>query len=107
MEFADILIIKTTVGSREKALSIQEMLVSKKVAACILIHPIDAAYWWDSKVTFDIEYQLTIKSLVRKKEQCISLLLEVHPYDVPMIVIDTEMANKAYVSWMEDVLQHH
>ncbi|WP_299676206.1 divalent-cation tolerance protein CutA [uncultured Dokdonia sp.] len=97
-------IVLTTSDSDEETKKIANILLEKKLAACIQVSKIESYYTWENKINVDNENLLSIKSKKEdylKIEKCIK---EVHSYDVPEIVqIPIVNGAESYLSWINDV----
>ena len=98
--------IVTTVGSQEKAREISQYLLANRLVACAQIQgPVESHYWWEGKMTQDIEWVCTFKSSYKLLEKVKSGIKEKHPYEVPEIIafksIDTDLP---YLQWLNDVI---
>jgi periplasmic divalent cation tolerance protein len=96
--------VSTTVEKREDAGTITEIVVSRRLAACVqVVGPIRSTYWWRGKIE-DAEEWLclmkTRKKLYRKLEEAIK---SVHPYEEPEIIaIPIVEGSEGYLRWIEE-----
>ncbi|MEA3354256.1 MAG: divalent-cation tolerance protein CutA [Campylobacterota bacterium] len=79
-------IVNTTCSSKKEAKKIADILLSKKLAACIQISKIDSFYIWENKRCEDKEYLLTIKTKKENYKQIKRKIKENHSYDLPEII---------------------
>ena len=56
-------VILTTAGSQEEADRLAEMLVTRRLAACVQITAITSWYAWQGEVNHEPEYLLLIKTV--------------------------------------------
>jgi periplasmic divalent cation tolerance protein len=80
------IIIQTTYPTKEEGKKLAEILIRKKLAACVQITKIDSVYSWDDRICEDKEYILNIKT---KKENYPLIEREIkenHSYDLPEII---------------------
>ncbi|WP_041082485.1 divalent-cation tolerance protein CutA [Thermotoga profunda] len=95
-------IIYTTFPNREKALEICKNLLSEKLIACFNIFQVDSGYWWDGKISQDIEFAAILKTSKLKEQGVFKRLKELHPYSVPAIFsVETENVDMDYKQWLE------
>ncbi len=95
--------ILTTCGSQEEAERIAEVLVSRRVAACVQVSNIHSTYRWEGKVHKDAEYLLLIKTQARLYEKVEAAILENHSYEVPEIIqLPITQGSKNYLEWLEE-----
>ena len=90
----------------EKAGTIAETLVEERLAACVNVLPgVRSTYRWKGKVEHDAETTLLVKTSVRTLERCVARLRELHPYEVPEIVVvtpDVAASFQPYVRWVRE-----
>ena len=60
-------------------------------------------YRWEGKIEESTEHQLVMKTSLARVKPLKKRLVELHPYDVPEIVILTGTAARAYADWVDDV----
>ncbi len=88
----------------ERAADIARTLVEESLAACVNINPeIRSFYVWDGAVCDDAESTLIIKVAEKRVDALRKRILELHPYDVPEVLvlpIDTEASHGPYVEWV-------
>ena len=79
-------IVLSTTDSEEEALKITNILLEKRVAACVQMNPIVSHYRWKGKIERADEIRLLIKTTDENYPQVETLIRENHSYDVPQIV---------------------
>jgi len=103
-------IILTTLPDAEAAEKLAELLVKRRLAACVNIIPgVRSIYFWQGEMVRDSELKLFIKTCSARAaaaEQCIR---ENHPYTVPEITTlgltgDVAMQPE-YWRWLTEYLQ--
>jgi periplasmic divalent cation tolerance protein len=98
------IMVSTTVEKREDARRITEIVVSRRLAACVqVVGPIGSTYWWKGKIE-DAEEWLclmkTRKELYGKLEDAIK---SVHPYEEPEIIaLPIVGGSEGYLRWIEE-----
>ena len=97
-----MLIIFTTVDSREKAGELAKALLEERLAACISYWEVSSKYWWNSAIEEAQEYVLKIKTVEEVKERLVERLRALHPYEVPEIVIVKAEAEGEYGKWLRN-----
>lgn len=78
-------------------------LVGERLAACVNLLPVRSIYRWDGAVQNDAETTMLIKVSADGVERLVASLKELHPYDVPEIVVldvDAGASLGAYVDWV-------
>jgi len=82
-----IILLYTTVPSKEVALQIARSLLEKKLIACANIPAITSMYQWKDAIENSDEFVLLAKSTSELKEQLIKELKNLHPYETPAIFL--------------------
>jgi len=97
------IIIQTTTGNKKEAKKLAQLLITKKLAACIQISKINSFYTWENKLCMDKERLLSIKTKQEHYEKIENLIKENHSYDTPEI-ISYELTNlsKEYAFFLEE-----
>lgn len=78
-------------------------LVERQVAACVNILPtVRSIYRWEGKLESSPECLLLIKTDETKLDTLESVVLELHPYDVPeFVAVKTHKVSAAYDAWLK------
>jgi periplasmic divalent cation tolerance protein len=99
---AEYIEVHTTIDSREAAQKIAEILVSRRLAACVQVSgPITSTYWWQGKMEQAEEWLCTAKTRRELYDQLEQTIREVHSYDVPEILAVKVVAGNAdYLNWL-------
>ena len=96
-------VILTTTGSADEAQRLAEVLVSRKLAACVQTVPIASTYRWKEELQHDQEFLLLIKTASTLYARVEAAILEVHSYEVPEIVqLPIARGLPAYLTWISD-----
>lgn len=101
---SDCLQVLTTAGSEEEAGRIGELLVARKLAACVqVVGPITSRYRWQGAVEKAREWQCLVKTTAAAYEAVEAAIREVHSYDEPEIIATPIVAGSAgYLAWVEE-----
>lgn len=101
------IIVTTTCETVEDAQRLAQLILEKRLAACVQISsPIRSFYWWQGEIAADGEFLVTMKSERRIFERIASTIKEHHPYDVPEIVATEIVAiDKDYLAWLAEELR--
>jgi len=97
-----ILIIITSVDSREQAEYICKTLLQAKLAACIQQTHGVSHYQWQGKLEVADEYYLHIKTSPARKQEVIAWLEQHHPYETPEIITLNAQASRKYSAWLHN-----
>lgn len=98
-----LIIVQTTVASRDDAEKLSQELVTRRLAACVQIASIHSTYRWAGEVQTGAEFRLDIKTTAARQADLLKGLEQLHPYEVPeILVIPTTAAGEGYAKWVED-----
>ena len=103
----DKLLILTTTGTDSEAKKIAQMLVERRLAACVNIVPkIQSFYRWEGKPESAEEYLLIVKTTRDNETEVQAAIRELHSYDLPeCISIPIEGGSSEYLKWITDSLK--
>jgi periplasmic divalent cation tolerance protein len=104
MRVSDCVQVLTTVGSEEEAGRIGELLVERRLAACVqVVGPVVSRYRWQGAVEEAREWQCLAKTTRAAYEAVQAAIREVHSYDEPEIIATPIVAGSAgYLAWIEE-----
>ena len=93
---------ETTTGARDDAERLAREIVARRLAACAqIIGPIRSVYRWQGAVQNDEEYLVLFKTRAAVAEQFKRELAELHPYDVPEILLfEIRDGGRSYLDWL-------
>jgi periplasmic divalent cation tolerance protein len=76
--------------------------VTERLAACVnILPPMPSIYRWEGSVEVVNEHQLVIKTMAARVERLKQRLNELHPYDVPeILVLPLSDGAPAYLEWL-------
>jgi len=96
------IVILITASSSEEAHKIAEVLLNQRKAACVNIVPgVSSLFWWQDKLDSAQESLLIVKTKASLLPEVISLVKEVHSYDVPEIIaLPIIGGNQDYLEWI-------
>ncbi len=96
-------VILTTAGSQEEASRLAEMLISRRLAACVQIANILSCYRWKGAVTKEAEFLLLIKTAAHLYPAVEAAIVENHSYEVPEVVqLPIEQGLDRYLGWISE-----
>jgi periplasmic divalent cation tolerance protein len=86
----------------EVAERIANTLVEEKLATCVnIVGSVISIYRWEGQVERATEALLLVKGTAEQTEPMISRVREIHPYEVPEILVtDIVAGNKDYLDWL-------
>jgi periplasmic divalent cation tolerance protein len=94
----------TALGAPSDAERIARALVEERLAACVNVVPgVLSIYRWKGNVEQEAELILVIKTLGEKVEALNARLVELHPYELPeVVVIPIAGGHAPYLAWLEE-----
>lgn len=98
----------TTVADSSQAERLARALVERHLAACVsLSAPVTSVYPWQGRIESEAEISLTIKTAPTCLAALKAALAELHPYDVPeLLVLPVVDGSEAYLDWARDWINH-
>lgn len=102
MATVEILVVLSTFADEEGAAQVGRQLVEDELVACAQIESagLRSIYGWQGVVQDEREFLLRLKSAPERRAALMERLAELHPYDVPQIVVATAQASAAYGRWV-------
>ena len=99
---SDVVIVLTSVPSREVGEQIGRALVEARLAACVNVLPaMTSIYRWKGEVQQESEHQLVIKTSRARVAGVQERLAALHPYELPeCLVVPVETGDPAYLAWV-------
>jgi periplasmic divalent cation tolerance protein len=96
-------IVMSTINNREQAEQLARVLLDSRLVACINIAgPVVSLYHWQDEIARDEEYLLLMKTVTTEKQALIERVQELHPYEVPeVIVLPILDGAPSYLSWLD------
>ncbi len=103
MKGADRIVVLITTGSREQANKIADSLISKRKAACVNVVPqVDSLFWWKGKIDSAHEALLLVKTKASLFPEIVTLVKEIHSYEVPEIIaLPIVAGSEDYLNWLD------
>ena len=107
-DLSDILLVTTTLSSREEAERIGRTLVEERLAACAQIAgPVTSFYWWEGKVESASEYYCHLKTTPEQYSALEARLRALHSYAVPEIIaVPVDRGGADYAAWVADTVRY-
>jgi periplasmic divalent cation tolerance protein len=107
MDFQYILVM-VTAPTQEVGSQLIEMLIEKKLAACVnMIAPVNSCYLWQGKSYDEEEVLLIVKTRAELFEaEIVPAIKSIHPYDVPEIIaLPILMGSQSYLDWIGEMTE--
>jgi len=96
-----VVLILSTFDTAAAAEACGRKLVADGLAACVQFDgPIRSIYRWQGEVQTEAEFRLIIKTAPAAHAACQAALEQLHPYDLPEIVVLAADASPAYAAWV-------
>lgn len=96
-------IILTTTPADEAPKLARALLEERLIACCNILPGATSMYWWNGEITTDAEALLLIKTAAERVTPVMDRILELHPYDVPeVVVLPVETAFEGYARWVRE-----
>lgn len=92
----------TTCKDEKEAKKIADILLSKKLAACINYFPVKSIYYWKGRIEKDSETMLIIKSEEKKEKELINTIKKNHSYKLPVITVHKVKTTKDVEKWIKN-----
>ena len=96
------IIVFIAAAKRKEARRLADLLVRKRLAACVQIMPqMESVYRWQGKVERQREVLLIAKTVSSKFAELESEVVKLHSYDTPEIVaFPLTAGSRAYLEWL-------
>jgi periplasmic divalent cation tolerance protein len=96
------LLVLTNVPDRAAAEKLADMLIEKRLAACVnILAPCRSVYRWKGALQHDEEHPMLIKTTQERYLALEQALRERHPYELPEIIaVPIERGLPAYLDWV-------
>lgn len=96
-------IILTTTPPEVAPQLARTLLEERLIACCNILPSATSMYWWQGEITTDTESLLVIKTAAERLEPVMSRIQELHPYELPeIVVLPVETALEGYAAWVRE-----
>ena len=101
---SEAIVVLTTAGSKDEALTIGRALVERRLAACVNVAgPIESVYRWKGEVEQAQEWLLIVKTTPAMFSAVRDAVRELHSYELPeCIQLDVRQGSSEYLAWIGD-----
>ena len=102
-----LILILTSISSKEEGEIIASNLVDNKLAACVNILPqMTSIYRWKNKIHNENEFLLTIKTAKYLEQEVYDYIRNNHSYEVPEIItLEIKNIDKKYSEWLNSSIR--
>ena len=95
------IVIISTYPNKKSVSKIANMVVKKRLAACVNYTKIGSVYVWKGKMEDTKEFLALFKTTRKAKESLKKEIAKTHPYEVPEIVeLKMDSVSKPYLDWL-------
>jgi periplasmic divalent cation tolerance protein len=96
------LLVLTNLPDRAAAERLADLLLEKRVAACVnILAPCRSVYRWKDAVQHDEEHPMLIKTTAERYPELEKVLRAGHPYELPEIIaVPVERGLPDYLAWV-------
>ncbi len=101
-----VIIISTFPNQNAIKSKINNILVTKKICACITFFKVRSFYTWKNKIENQDEIMVLFKTSKEKSEKLKKEIKAIHPYEVPEIIeFVASDIEKNYMKWIIDSMK--
>lgn len=99
----ETLLVLTNLPDRAAAERLAELLVEKKLAACVnILAPCRSVYRWKGAVQHDEEHPVLVKTTAARYAELEAGIRAAHPYELPEIIaVPIGRGLPAYLQWVD------
>ena len=99
---AEINVIKTTLPKsiREFEITNFSQTLLDCGAACVSHSIVSSAYYWEGEMVSEEEWAIEVKVAVSKLDVILDKIKEIHPYDIPQILVANYKSSIDYFEWV-------
>ena len=92
-------LVLTTEADQQRASALADQLISRELAACVSLQPIQSCYRWEGRIEHANEVQLLIKTTAPGLSAVLGSIQALHSYDNPEILHWEAHPSQAYGAW--------
>tara|TARA_B100000212_G_scaffold93925_1_gene69018 strand:+ start:645 stop:956 length:312 start_codon:yes stop_codon:yes gene_type:complete len=97
-----VLLLITTAPNRLIAKNIAELVVKRKLAACVSIKEVISFYEWKGRIEQGEEIEITIKSTPENLNELTKVLKEKITYELPQLIYKLFDSEIKYFNWVKE-----
>ena len=102
-----VIIISTFPNKESIIQNVNDLIIDKKLCACISLTPIRSFYSWSNKLEDHEEIMVLFKTTKSLATKLKSEIERIHPYDVSEIIeIKMNDVSKSYLKWMIESIKN-
>jgi len=97
------IIIVSTYPNKKSISRVANMVIKRKLAACVNYAKINSVYSWKGKIEDTEEFLALFKTTKKSKQKLKEEIAKSHPYQTPEIVeLRMDNVSAPYLKWLED-----
>jgi periplasmic divalent cation tolerance protein len=103
---SNFIIIHTTYPQKQQAVELSQLLLNRKLAACIQINEVESAYLYNNNICSEQEFVVAIKTTKNLFDTVAAIIASNHPYKVPQIIAtNIEAISDDYANWFINAIK--
>lgn len=96
----ELVLVLTTEADQERAEALARVLLERRLAACVSLHPVRSLYPWQGRLERGTEVQLLIKTLAHQLDALEAAVRERHSYSTPEWIHWPARCSAGYGAWL-------
>lgn len=97
------IVIVSTYPDEKSISKVANLVVNRKLAACVNYTKINSVYSWKGKIENTTEFLALFKTTEKAKQKLKKEISILHPYEVPEIVeLQMDDINPSYLKWLTE-----
>jgi len=99
-------LVITTCADKESAKRLADLIIQRRLAACVQLFPVESVYVWNGSVCNENETLLIIKTKSTVFDKLTAAIRENHSYEVPEIIrLPITGGLPEYLGWIDETIQ--
>ena len=96
-----LLLVLTTLATRDEALALGRAMVEARLAACAQVEAVASVYRWQGALQQGDEWRLLLKTTAARYPALETALRAQHPYELPALVaVPVAAAAASFAAWV-------